>query len=215
MRDGPDSHGPDSDGPERDGTTPLGVVLCGGASSRMGADKALLGAPGEPLAGVVARALRDGGCRSVVLVGGDEHRLRSIDAPWLPDAVAGEGPLGGIAAVVAAHPGTALVVCACDLPWIEGRDLRPLLSSLAAGAAVAVFDLDGVPQWSAAALSAEAAAAALDSFRSGERSLHAALGARTAGAGGDLRILRAERAAALRDVDRPEDLPRSWSSSRG
>ena len=55
----------------------VGVVLCGGASTRMGADKALLGPVGAPLVGRVVAALRDAGADDVLLVGGDGDALRA------------------------------------------------------------------------------------------------------------------------------------------
>ncbi|MCB1270884.1 MAG: hypothetical protein KDB31_05640, partial [Microthrixaceae bacterium] len=47
----------------------VGVVLCGGDSTRMGTDKASIGDP--PWAHRVATALRVGGCGTVELQGAD------------------------------------------------------------------------------------------------------------------------------------------------
>ena len=51
-----------------------GAVLCGGASRRMGTDKALVEVDGVPMAERVAGALHAGGCAPVVFVGGDGAR---------------------------------------------------------------------------------------------------------------------------------------------
>lgn len=198
---GPDVHGT-PDGP------PVGAVLCGGASSRMGADKAMLVTPTGPLAGVVAAALGGAGCTQVVLVGGDGQGLTDATGiPWIPDLDPGQGPLGGVATVAAHHPGRTLVVCACDLPWIRASDLATLIDSLRETRAhVAVHDLDGTPQWSAIALSPTAGSALAAEFRQGERAIHRAV----AHSGLAVAHVTPSRPDAVADVDHPEDLPDAW-----
>jgi molybdopterin-guanine dinucleotide biosynthesis protein A len=72
-----------------------GAVLCGGASRRMGRDKALLPLDGLPLAVRVAQALGEAGAAEVVAVGGDRDGLASWDLPAVPDRWPGEGRAGG------------------------------------------------------------------------------------------------------------------------
>jgi molybdenum cofactor guanylyltransferase len=179
---------------------PVGVVLCGGASSRMGTDKATLGPPERPLAAHVAGAVRDAGVYEVVLVGGDSDRLRAHGDLWLADDRPGEGPLAAVVTAAASRPGRTLLVCACDLPVVTGADLRPLLDAVAAGAPAAVADVDGRPQWSAVAVSAPVAASLGAAVAAGERALHPALPAG---------VVHLEPAVPdhLRDADRPADLP--------
>ncbi|UDY36432.1 molybdenum cofactor guanylyltransferase [Dermatobacter hominis] len=186
----------------------MGAVLCGGASSRMGSDKSLLPTPNGPLAGVVAAALGGAGCTAVVLVGGDGAALaEATGIPWVPDLDPGEGPLGGVATVAAHHPGRTAVVCACDLPWIRASDLAGLLDPVLEGTAdVGVPVVGGMPQWSAMALSARAAAALAGEFRAGERALHRAV----ARSGLAVAHVVPGRPEAVADVDRPEDLPPGW-----
>lgn len=115
----------------------------------MGADKALVPFAGVPMALCVADALRSGGCRDVVAVGGDAHRLAALGLRVVPDRWPGEGPLGGVvtalehfAAVDAAVDG--VVVVACDLPALTGATVQALVAALrehpAALAAAAVTD---------------------------------------------------------------------------
>lgn len=184
---------------------PVGVVLCGGASRRMGRDKATLGPPDRPMAARVATALRSAGATEVVLVGGDCAALAGHGDVWVPDDRPGDGPLAAIATAARHRPGRDLLVCACDLPLLGAAALAPLVDALADGAAAAVCDVDGRPQWSVVAVAA-GLAAALDGpdgpLARGERSLRGGLG------GLARRLPPAPGAtAALRDVDRPEDLP--------
>lgn len=192
----------------------LGAVLCGGSSTRMGHDKALLGPARRPLAARVVAALRDAAVDEVVLVGGDGRALRLFADGWVADDHPGAGPLGGLSTVARRRPGSALLVCACDLPDIEGDDLTPLLESIAPTEApevdaggtppdVVVYEVDGIAQWSALGITARAATRAATAFDAGERSLHRALRVPEL----HLRRLRPERPEALRDADRPDDLP--------
>jgi molybdopterin-guanine dinucleotide biosynthesis protein A len=115
---------------------PVGVVLAGGASRRMGRDKALLAAAGESLPAAAARRLAPV-CAAVALA--DRGRCLLPGFPSLPDGP-GRGPAAGILGAAAAYPGRRLLVLACDLPRVpEG-----LLAELAG----LREDVDwGVPRW--------------------------------------------------------------------
>jgi molybdopterin-guanine dinucleotide biosynthesis protein A len=183
----------------------VGVVLCGGASRRMGADKATLGPPGRPLAAVVAAALRGAGTVEVLLVGGRGPDLAAVGDAWVPDDLPGQGPLAALATAARRRPGRDLLVCACDLPSIDAAALAPFLRELAAGTPVSVAVLDGVPAWSVVAVSATAASALSGPdgpVAAGERALHRGLGAVA-----PVRHLTGPEAAALRDADTPDALP--------
>lgn len=103
-----------------------GAVLCGGASRRMGTDKALVEVAGVPMAERVAAALAGAGCTPVVLVGGGAA-LAVLGRPVVPDEHPGAGPGGGILTALTAldAPGTELVVvAACDLPLLDAATVR-------------------------------------------------------------------------------------------
>lgn len=153
-----------------------GAVLCGGASRRMGRDKALLGPPDRPLAARVRAAIIGCGIGDVVLVGGDAERLRP-HGPWVPDDDAGAGPLSALATVQRLRPTSALLVCACDLPALTADACGDLLRAVEAGAVVAVPEVDGRAAWSCVAVSAAGARLAAEAVAHGERSMHGALGA--------------------------------------
>lgn len=96
----------------------VGAVLCGGASRRMGRDKALIEVDGVPMARRVADVLRAGGCDRILAVGGDAEALAALGLEPIADRWPGEGPLGGLAtALLAADDGDVLVLAPCD--WLH------------------------------------------------------------------------------------------------
>ena len=101
-----------------------GFVLAGGASSRMGSDKALLEYRGKPLvlhiAGEVARA-----AGSVVLVG-DPGRYSHLGYTVVPDVYPSGGPLAGILTALSISTATWNLIVACDMPVIESLFLESL-----------------------------------------------------------------------------------------
>ncbi len=100
-----------------------GVVLAGGASRRMGRDKALLMVGGETLAGRAARRLA-AVCPEVILADAGRHLLPGL--PSVPDGP-GRGPAAGLLGAAAACPDRPLLVLACDLPRVP----VPLLTHIA------------------------------------------------------------------------------------
>lgn len=125
----------------------IGAVLCGGASRRMGRDKALIEVDGVPLAQRVAEALVAGGCSSVLAVGGDGPALDRLGLVPVPDRWPGEGPLGGLAtALGAVDDGARLVVAPCDLLHPSAAVVAMLLAAVGEAEAVPVRVGDRV-QW--------------------------------------------------------------------
>lgn len=123
-----------------------GAVLCGGASRRMGADKALIEIDGTVMAERVALALVAAGCQPVVFVGGDEHALRAIGRPVFADRWPGAGPVGGVVTALsmlldADSPPDSVVVCACDLPDVTPDAIRDVIGI---GHAVVTSDVGDV-----------------------------------------------------------------------
>src|SRR5690606_29522274 len=159
----------------------VGAVLCGGASRRMGRDKALLVIGGRPLARRVAGSLRAAGAAAVVAIGGDEGGLRAAGLEVVPDDRPGEGPLGGLVTALrwAARrqpPAAAVVVLACDLVDPAPHAVRRTLDALAAdpGGDVAVPVVGSRHQWAHAAWRLRAGKPLAVQFGRGERAMHAA-----------------------------------------
>lgn len=102
------------------------ILLAGGASSRMGSNKALLPYRGQPLWRHLHAVLAASGVRQV-LVSGDLPGLQEGEE-CTPDVVPGLGPLAGIASVIGAQ-GDALskdflLVVPVDLPLLTPETLR-------------------------------------------------------------------------------------------
>jgi molybdopterin-guanine dinucleotide biosynthesis protein A len=172
------------------------VLLTGGASSRMGSDKATLIVNGEALARRAARVL-EAVCDPVVEVGPGATRLRCVR-----EHPPGEGPLAGFLAGAAAI-GTEqpIVLLACDLPFVDKEFVRMLVAHCGTGSAVPI--VDGHHQYACSCWSPAAIAAAREAFARGDRAMRALLG------GGDAtRVPADEFARALSDVDSPDDLVR-------
>jgi molybdopterin-guanine dinucleotide biosynthesis protein A len=92
-----------------------GLVLCGGASRRMGRDKALIELGGATL---LARAIEvlDRVAAPVMLACGPRPRYAELGRPLVLDAGPDLGPLGGLAAGLETAELPYLAVLACDLP---------------------------------------------------------------------------------------------------
>jgi molybdopterin-guanine dinucleotide biosynthesis protein A len=176
-----------------------GMVLCGGRSRRMGADKALVEVGGTAMAERVARALAAGGCEPVAFVGGDEAGLTRFGRPFHADRWPGEGPLGGVLTALVEHSGGDVVVAACDVPFLDASTVDTLLAAARPTIDVAVAMTDR-PQPAVAWWSAAARGPIEQAWREGVRSLHAAVE----------RLRAAEVPVdpdALRNVNTPADLP--------
>jgi molybdenum cofactor guanylyltransferase len=113
-----------------------GLVLAGGRSSRMGADKAELVHPdGRTLARRAHDLLEDAGCADVMLSLRHDQQIPAgfADLPGIrivrdPEDASG-GPLSGIIAAMSLHPDADWLVLACDLPRLDTATLRHLIAS--------------------------------------------------------------------------------------
>lgn len=120
--------------------SPAGVVLTGGASSRMGTDKALIDVDGVPMVVWVVDALRAAGCRPVQCQGGDLDALAELGLDGFADDAPGAGPVVAIRQAVRRLDGP-VVVAACDLADLDAASVDAVVEAgSAAGAAVAVSE---------------------------------------------------------------------------
>ena len=125
-----------------------GLVLAGGASRRMGRDKATLDYGGRTqLAATHALVARH--CeRAFVSVRADQVSEPARAAlPQIVDGAAGSGPIAGIAAAQAAYPEAAWLVVACDLPFLGDSTLESLVARRGSAAITAFRSAhDGLPE---------------------------------------------------------------------
>lgn len=128
------------------GAGPVGVVLAGGAGSRLGGAKPGTPLAGRPLASYPLDALRAGGLTDVALVAKASSDLGGADASvvvWVePDEP--RHPLAGVVEALRRGEGRAVVVLACDLPLVTSEVVRALAAADAGGApAVVAVDSHG------------------------------------------------------------------------
>lgn len=102
----------------------VGAILIGGASRRMGSDKAQIEVAGVPMVRRVARVLEESGL-DVVTAGGPDR----IDGyPNLPDPPDMRGPLAGLTAALENSEGRPVILVAVDQPFVRSATLKRLLS---------------------------------------------------------------------------------------
>ena len=118
--------------PAAGGLAPLVVVLAGGRSRRMGSPKALVELGGRPLLAWVLAAALDAGLEAVV-VAKPGSPLPPLDVPLWPEPEQPAHPLAGIVAALERAAPRAVVVLACDMPFVPAE----LITGLAALDAVA------------------------------------------------------------------------------
>lgn len=181
-----------------------GMVLTGGSSSRMGADKATLEVGGVPLARLVASAL----CASTSLA--VEVGPGSTGLPNVTEVPRGSGPLAAVVAgwtelVRRTGEPRPAVVLACDLPRITPAVVAWLASC--AGDASVVPVCGGVPQPLCARWSVADLERAREQLAAGERSLRRAFGPGTRYVSEE-ELAHAVGPGVTDDVDTPEDLAR-------
>lgn len=186
--------------------TLTGLVLAGGASRRMGRDKAVIVHEGERLVDRAVRVLLTI-CDEVLVASGDGARL-DVAVPQVADPVAGAGPLAGLFAGLEAARSPLLAVVAVDAPAVDAAVLLRCAERIG-DAAACLPEVAGVPQplhavWAAA--TAGEARAALDRGERSPRRLAGALGAVVLGEDQWRDVAHAGGRFAA-SWNRPEDLP--------
>jgi molybdopterin-guanine dinucleotide biosynthesis protein A len=190
-----------------------GIILTGGASRRMGADKALLPvpsrseggprpAPAVPLVTVAATALHAAGAHDITCIGGDQRGIEGLGLAWHPDDHPGEGPLGGLVTGLRVAAMPIVVVLTCDLPAIDGPSVRGLVAALtrASDADAAMPALDDRLQILTAAYRRSVLPVVEAAFAAGERSVRRAVAPLT------IEVVDHLDPDLLIDVDSPGDL---------
>jgi molybdopterin-guanine dinucleotide biosynthesis protein A len=127
-----------------------GLVLAGGRSTRMRRDKGSLEyRPGETQISVAMKLLEGRVSRAFLSVRSEQSQEQArVSYPQIVDRGDVEGPIAGISAAQAEHPGAAWLVVACDLPFLDAATLDHLLAARAPDADATAFrsSHDGLPE---------------------------------------------------------------------
>ncbi len=110
----------------------VGAVLCGGASRRMGRDKALVEVGSRPMIARAAQALATA-LEEVVLASGSGAAYPFLGLPEVADRHPGAGPLAGIEAALAWAAPRPVFALACDLPFVGEELVRHLVARVGEG----------------------------------------------------------------------------------
>lgn len=182
-----------------------GVVLAGGASRRMGTEKAFVTVDGETFLQRTIGRLRRAGAAPVVVATGTAGRLGPL--PEADGEVAdderhrGEGPLAGLLAALRTSPAEHVAVLAVDLVDASPDLLRWLRDQWRPGdVALLPVDATGRPQPLHAVVGRVVAPAIADALAAGERRV--------------LRVLEASGARALEPPPPLADAALCWSTNR-
>ena len=106
-----------------------GIILAGGASTRMQRDKAALSYQGKTqLDRAFELAERHVAQVFVSVRSSQIAEPTRAHRPLIVDSVDGGGPIVGIRSALAAHPGAAWLVLACDLPFLTDAAIEQLIA---------------------------------------------------------------------------------------
>ena len=171
----------------------------------MGRTKALIDIDGRAMGDRVIDGLVAVGADPVVLIGGDADELAPLSAPVVPDRYPGEGPVGGVLSGLDHLAGLdsveAVLILSCDLADVSADVLWPLLEAAAGDShsRVWVAATDRMEPMCALWMLA-ARGVVRERFVAGERALHRVIAELP-------HTTVTVEAGALRNVNRPEDLP--------
>lgn len=112
------------------------AILAGGRSTRMGCDKALLVFEGRTLLARQVDLAWTLGPQAVYVAGRTPAELGDLKAHGLPDAHPGQGPLGGLATVLATTQSAQVLLLAVDLPMLTREFLLRLVRQCTVGVGV-------------------------------------------------------------------------------
>lgn len=122
--------------------TVTGIVLCGGRSTRMGADKGSLPFGDETLLQRAVRVVGEVADEVIVVGRSDQGLAGGLPARVILDPVEDLGPLAGLAAGLSASTTELNLVVACDMPLVRSSVLRRLIA-LCEDADLCVAVVDG------------------------------------------------------------------------
>ena len=99
------------------------AILAGGASRRMGSDKAFLPFLGVPLIQRVIDRVRPL-CHECFIIGAPDDRFNGLGLEVIPDAIPGHNALGGLYTALIKASNPLVIVLGCDMPFVNEPLLR-------------------------------------------------------------------------------------------
>ena len=104
-----------------------GLILSGGKSKRMGRPKAFLPYEGSTVIGHIVREIKDL-FNEVFIVANEVESFEDLGVDVVKDILPHRGPLGGILSGLMTSSNHYAFVMACDMPLIDKRLVRELVS---------------------------------------------------------------------------------------
>lgn len=157
----------------------LGIVLCGGTSSRMGRDKGLLQADNGSWAGKMLDNFRKLGIRGLLSVNPkqvDQYQsiFPGVELLCDNDTLKIKGPLAAVLSVHLKYPAEDLFIMACDMPFMDLMVLEEMTSQYlrVPGHDAYVYTNDGEPEPLCAIYSAKGLAGIEAIYERGELIKH-------------------------------------------
>jgi molybdopterin-guanine dinucleotide biosynthesis protein A len=131
----------------------LGIILCGGASSRMGRDKGLLPSASGTWAEMMLEKLEELGIPVAISVNRTQAGQYTTTFPNIEliadnDSLPLKGPLAAVLSVHVKYPSEDLLVAACDMPLMDPIVLKELYKNYQkdSGYEGYVFTNEGEPE---------------------------------------------------------------------
>jgi molybdopterin-guanine dinucleotide biosynthesis protein A len=115
------------------------IIMAGGSGRRLGRDKSMLQVAGQPMIKHICDQLRPH-FNQILISSNDVSKYDFVGVEVVPDRIAGQGPLMGIASAMDASANDVNFVMACDIPQVDTFLMRWMLRECR--------DYDGaVPRW--------------------------------------------------------------------
>ena len=103
------------------------IIMAGGGSRRMGIDKSMLPIKNQPIIKYICDQLH--GTFSQILISTDDvEKYAFLGFDCVPDRMPGQGPLVGIASALEASENELNFIIACDIPYVDIRFVRKMLT---------------------------------------------------------------------------------------
>jgi molybdenum cofactor guanylyltransferase len=122
------------------------AIIAGGKSSRMGTDKAFVQLANKPLIQHVIERTANLGQDETLLITNQPDTYAHLNLPMFTDVHPDKGSLGGIYTALTYAKNPYTLVVACDMPFINDKLIRFMMSQLTNSIDIVVPRVDGYPQ---------------------------------------------------------------------